>query len=431
MKKMRIVKRSLLIVLISLGISGIASADDWPRWRGPEGDAKCKENGLLQSWPEGGPELLWEVSGLGAGYSSVSISNGKLYTMGDLEVDSENAQRVISVDLATHKILWMRKIGPIHVDDRGGPRCIPTVDGDLVYALGTSGDLACLKTDNGEIVWRKNLIKDFGGKSAQWKYSESPLVDGDKVLCSPGGQDAAMVALNKKTGDLIWKAPMPDIGKNGNRDGGYSSFIISNGGGMKQYVRMTNQGLVSVSTDGKFLWGYNRIGNSVATIPIPVIDGDYVFCASGYNTGAALLKLSPADGGVQMEEVYFLDGRTFQNTHGCFVEADGYIYGGSGHNQGRPTCIEMKTGKVMWQERQPGQGSVCVLYADGHIYFRYENNLMVLVEANPEKYTVTGSFTPPERPGATKQAWAHPVISDGKLYLRYADVLMVYDVKAK
>ncbi|MEJ2647695.1 MAG: PQQ-binding-like beta-propeller repeat protein, partial [Sedimentisphaerales bacterium] len=226
MQKMRIVKRSLLIVLISLGISGIASADDWPRWRGPEGDAKCKENGLLQSWPEGGPELLWEVSGLGAGYSSVSISNGKLYTMGDLEVDSENAQRVISVDLATHTILWMRKIGPIHVDDRGGPRCIPTVDGDLVYALGTSGDLACLKTDNGEIVWRKNLIKDFGGKSAQWKYSESPLVDGDKVLCSPGGLDAALVALNKKTGDLFWKAPMPDIVKNGNRDGGYSSFII-------------------------------------------------------------------------------------------------------------------------------------------------------------------------------------------------------------
>ena len=200
---------------------------------------------------------------------------------------------------------------------------------------------------------------------------------------------------------------------------------------MKQYVRMTNQGLVSVSTDGKFLWGYNRIGNSVATIPIPVIDGDYVFCASGYNTGAALLKLSPEDNGVKMEEVYFLEGKVFQNTHGCFVEADGYIYGGSGHNQGRPTCIEMKTGKVMWQERQPGQGSVCVLYADGHIYFRYENNLMVLVEANPEKYTVTGSFTPPERPGATKQAWAHPVISDGKLYLRYADVLMVYDVKAK
>ena len=182
MKKMLSVKRSFYVVLISLVISGVASADDWPRWRGPEGDGKCKETGLLQSWPEGGPELLWEVSGLGAGYSSVSISKGKLYTMGDMAVDSENAQRVIAVDLATHKILWKTKIGPIHVDDRGGPRCIPTVDGDLVYALGTSGDLVCLKTDSGEIVWQKNLIKDFGGKNAQWKYSESPLVDGDKVL---------------------------------------------------------------------------------------------------------------------------------------------------------------------------------------------------------------------------------------------------------
>lgn len=433
MNKMQFVKSSLFVFVLLTGIfiSGAASADDWPRWRGPNEDGVCRETGLLQSWPEGGPELLWEMNGLGIGYSSVSISDGKLYTMGDLDLGSEQAQCVIAVDLATCKILWKKKIGPIHKDDRGGPRCIPTVDGDYVYSLGTSGDLACMNTSDGQIVWQKNLIKDFNAKNPTWKFSESPLVDGDKVLCSPGGHDAAIVALNKKTGEVIWKASMPDIGKKGNKDAGYSSIIISNGGGMKQYVRMANEGLISVSTDGNFLWGYNKIATSVATIPIPVIDGDYVFCASGYNTGAALLKLSPADGGVKMDEVYFLDGKVFQNTHGCFVEAGGYIYGGSGHNQGKPTCIEMKTGKVMWQEKQPGQGSACVLYADGRVYFRYENNLTVLVEANPEKYTVTGSFTPPERPGATKEAWAHPVISDGKLYLRYADVLMVYDVKAK
>ena len=243
--------------------------------------------------------------------------------------------------------------------------------------------------------------------------------------------NSIMIAFNKKTGDLIWKCSMPDIGENGKEDAGYSSIIISNGGQMKQYLKMVGKGLISVSPDGKFLWGYNRIANSAATIPIPVVDGDYVFCASGYNTGAALLKLSPNGDGVKMEEVYFLDGRTFQNTHGCFVKVDDYIYGGHGHNQGRPTCIEMKTGKVMWQEDQPGEGSAGVLYADGHIYFRYEDNTLVLVEANPDKFVIKSTFTPPKRDGATGQAWAHPVILDGKLYLRYADVLMVYNVKAE
>lgn len=432
MKKVQLVKSSRIVLILFISfITGVAAAGDWPQWRGPDGDAICKETGLLQSWSEGGPELLWEVSGLGAGYSSVSISNGKLFTMGDLRIDNEDAQCVIAVDLETHKKIWTTKIGPIHKDERGGPRCIPTVDGDLVYAIGTSGDVVCLNADKGGIIWRKHLEKDFNGKNPTWKFSESPLIDGDKVLCTPGGQDAVIVALNKKTGDTIWKCSMPDIGTNGKDDAGYSSIIISSGGGMKQYIKMIGKGLISVSPDGKFLWGYNKIANRAATIPIPIVDGDYVFCASGYNTGAALLKLGPENNEVKMDEVYFLEGKVFQNHHGCMVKAGDYIYGGHGNNQSKPTCIEMKTGKVMWQENQPGQGSAGVLYADGRIYFRYENNLMVLVEANPEKYVVKGTFTPPERPGATGTAWAHPVIVDGKLYLRYADVLMVYNVKAK
>jgi outer membrane protein assembly factor BamB len=348
-----------------------------------------------------------------------------------LKINNEDAQCVIAVDLETHKKIWAKKIGPIHVDERGGPRCTPTIDDGLVYVIGTSGDVVCLSADKGEIIWRKHLVKDFSGKSPNWKFSESPIVDGDKLLCTPGGQEAVIVALNKKTGEVIWKCSMPDIGKNGKEDAGYSSIIISNGGGMKHYIKMVGKGLIGVSTDGKFLWGYNRIANSAATIPAPIVDGDYVFCASGYNTGAALLKLSPENGSVKMDEVYFLEGKVFQNHHGCMVKAGDYIYGGHGSNQGKPTCIEMKTGKIMWQEKQPGEGSAGVLYADGHIYLRYENNLLVLVEANPEKFTVTGTFTPPKRPGATGQAWAHPVIVDGKLYLRYADVLMVYNVKAK
>ena len=430
MNDFKIVKRSGIILVLLIVLSGVINAQNWPQWRGPEQDAICTETGLLQSWPEGGPELLWEISGLGAGYSTVSISDGKLFTMGDLKIDNEDAQCVIAVDMETHKKLWTQKIGPIHTDERGGPRCTPAIDDGLVYVIGTSGDLACLNADNGDIIWSKNLVKDFDGKSPNWKYCESPLIDGDKVLCSPGNSNAIIVAFNKKTGDVIWKCSMPDIGKNGSEDAGYTSIVISNGGGMKQYIKMVGKGLISVSTDGKFLWGYNKIANSAATIPIPVVDGDNIFCASGYNTGAALLKLSPADDGVKMEEVYFIDGRNFQNHHGCFVNVDGYIYGGHGQNQGRPTCIDMKTGKIMWQEKQPGKGSAGVLYADGCVYFRYEDNLLALIEANPEKFVIKSTFTPPKRPGAIGQAWAHPVILDGRLYLRYADVLMVYDIKA-
>ena len=431
MNKMQFVKKSIVVLLISIFVVVNVNAQDWAQWRGPKQDAVCTETGLLQSWPETGPELAWEVSGLGSGYSAVSICDGKLFTMGDLKLDGQDAQCVIAVDMETHKILWTTKIGPIHKGDMGGPRCTPTIDDGLVYVIGTSGDLACLTVDKGDIVWSKNLEKDFDGKSPNWKYSESPFVDGDKVLCSSGNSNSIMIAFNKKTGDLIWKCSMPDIGEIGKEDAGYTPVIISNGGGVKQYLKMVGKGLISVSTDGKFLWGYNKVANRAATVPIPIVDGDYVFGVSGYNAGAALLKLSPDGDGVKMEEVYFIDGKDFQNHHGCVVKVGDYIYGGHGQNKSEPTCIDFKTGKIMWQEDQPGKGSAGVLYADGHVYFRYEDNKVVLVEANPEKFVVKSTFTPAKRDGATGQAWAHPVILDGKLYLRYADVLMVYNVKAE
>jgi len=333
--KMQFVKSSVVVLLISIFVVVNANAQDWAQWRGPNQDAICTETELIQSWPEGGPELVWEVTGLGAGYSTVSICDGKLFTMGDMKFDDEDAQCVIAVDMETHKILWTQKIGPIHKDERGGPRCTPTIDDGLVYVIGTSGDMACLDADTGNIVWSKNLEKDFDGKSPTWKFCESPLVDGDKVLCSSGNSNSIMIAFNKKTGDLIWKCSMPDLGENGKEDAGYSSIIISNGGGVKQYLKMVGKGLISVSTEGKLLWGYNKIANRAATIPIPIVDGDYVFCVSGYNAGAALLKLIPDSDGVKMEEVYFIDGRDFQNHHGCVVKVGDYIYGGHGQNLGK------------------------------------------------------------------------------------------------
>ncbi len=424
------VLRLIAIIFVVLTIAtGSLSAADWPQWRGPNRDGVCAETGLLQEWPPDGPKLLWEISGLGPGYSTVSIAKGRLYTMGDRQVGDEKAQFVYAYDLNTQKELWAARVGRPHDD---GPRCAPTVDGDLVYAIGTSGDVVCIAVDSGQVVWTKNLLTDLGGASNPgWKFSESPLIDGDRLLCTPGGHKAVMAALDKKTGEVIWQCPMPDIGPNGKDEAGYSSIVISHAARVKQYVQLTNEGVVGVAADGKFLWGYNRVANRVANIPTPVIDSDLVFTSTAYQTGSALLRLAPNGDGVQAQEVYWLDKDQFQNHHGGFVKVGDYIYGGHNHNKGEPTCVEMKTGKVMWHAEQPGKGSGCVLYADGRLYFRYENGVVALVEATPEKYTLKATFTPPDRPGAKGLAWAHPVISDGKLYLRHADVLFCYDVKAR
>jgi outer membrane protein assembly factor BamB len=445
MSFLRVAKERLLavvfgVVVCSVGLPfyDLAGAADWPRWRGPNLDGVCTETGLLKVWPEGGPKLLWEMTGLGPGYSGIAIANGRLYTMGDRSVGAQTEwversgklQCLIAYDLTTRKELWAAIVGPPH--DDGGPRCTPTVHDGLVYAIGTSGDVVCADAETGDIRWRKHLVKDFGGKNPGWRYSESPLVDGEKLLCTPGGRDAVMVALNRRTGELIWKCSMPDIGRNGKDEAGYSSIVIANGGGVRQYMQLTNKGVIGVAAkDGLFLWGYNKIANGTANIPTPVVRDDYVFCSTAYGAGSALLRLVPGGGSVRAEEVYFLNANTFQNHHPGFVRIGDYIYGGHGHGKGKPTCIEMKTGKVMWQENQPGGGSAAVLCADGHLYFRYEDNVLALIEADPAGYKLKSTFKLPRREGMSGPGWPHLVIADGKLYVRHSDVLFVYDIKAQ
>jgi len=425
------------LYLMGLGYCGVVDASDWPQWRGPNRDGICTETSLLKNWPEDGPKLLWELNGLGTGYSSVAIVDGKLYTIGDRPTKDRTlllrrvitAQYVIAYDLTTRKELWEAKVGPPHKD---GPRCTPTVNDGLVYAIGTDGDLVCADAGTGQVRWQKHLQRDLGGgKNPNWKYSESPLIDGEKLLCTPGGRDAVMVALNKKTGEVIWQCSMPDIGPKGKDEAGYSSIVAADAGGIRQYVQLTNKGLIGVAAkDGRFLWGYNKIANKTANIPSSVIHGEYVFCSTAYKTGSALLKIVAAGDNLDVEEIYFLDANIFQNHHGGFVRVGDYIYGGHDQNKGKPTCIEMKTGKIMWQEDQPGSGSAAVLYADGHLYFRYQDNVLALIEAHPRRYNLKSTFKLPQREGVSGPGWAHPVISDGKLYLRYADVLFCYDVKA-
>ena len=406
-----------------------APGASWPGWRGPNRDGLSTETGLLKTWPAAGPALAWKATGLGTGFSSVSVADGRVFTMGD--VDGASSQHVIALSATDGKRLWSAKVGAPWVDQYAGPRGTPTIDGDMVYAIGTEGHLVALEAATGKERWRKHLPTDFGGRmSTMWTWSESPLVDGDRVIVTPGGPSALLVALDKRTGKEIWRTAPGDLGPKGKDGAAYSSIVISNGGGVKQYVQLVGKGLVGVrASDGKLLWNYNRVANDVANIPTPVVKGDLVFTSTGYQTGAALLKLAPAAGGVSASEVYFLDGKTFQNHHGGMVLVGDHIYAGHGHNRGNPIAIELATGKVAWggaELKNAGTGSAAVAYADGNLYFRYQNGLMVLIEATPAGYSEKGSFA---IPGASAPSWPHPVIVGGRLYVREQDALLVYDVK--
>lgn len=401
---------------------------DWPQWQGPERNSYCKETGLLSTWPENGPPLAWKAKGLGIGYSGPAVSAGRIFGMGSHSDD----EFVWALDEANGKELWSVGIADklAKVSSNGdGPRCTPTVDGDKLYVLGVGGDLVCIKVADGAILWRKNLKKDFNGKMmSSWGFSESLLVDGDKLICTPGSDEAALVALNKKTGEVIWKAAVPSAG-----GAGYSSVVIAEVGGVRQYIQFLgkSKGLIGVrAKDGKFLWNYTKIANGTANIPTPIIRGDLVLCTTGYRDGGtALLRLAPDGDGTKVEEVYQHPGTVFQNTHGGLVIVGDHIYGGHGHNQGAPICVELMTGKIVWKERGAGGGSAAILYADGNLYMRFDDGTMALVEASPKGYNLKAKFKLPDKSNA--RSWPHPVIANGKLYIRDQDTLLCFDVKQK
>jgi outer membrane protein assembly factor BamB len=407
-----------------------AATRDWPGFHGAVRDAISRERGLLKTWPEDGPKMLWKLDGLGQGLSSVSIAEGRLFTMGDRPSEgSEELQFVLAYDLRTRKLLWATPIGPRHRGGPDGPRCTPMVSGRLVYALGTEGDLACLDAATGTIRWKKNLVAEFGGKMMSgWKYSESPLVDGNHVICTPGGDNAMMVALNKMNGQTVWTCTVPKLGDKGADGAAYSSAVVAEIDGVRQYIQLVGRGVIGVDAkSGRFLWGYNRVANNVANIPTPVVRGPYVFATTAYSTGAALLKIVRNSDGFEAKEVYFISPEDFQNHHGGVVLVGDYIYAGHGLSRGDPACVEFGTGKVVWKQRSPSTGSAAVLYADGNLIFRYDRGEVLLVEATPEKFRIKGRFKPLRGKGP---AWSHPVIHNGRLYLRHGDVLSCYDVRA-
>ena len=410
-------------------VASLPATADWPQWRGPERSGKSAETGLLQEWPEGGPSVEWRSNGLGMGYSSLAVVGDRIFTMGDLD----DGQYAMAVSAAGGELLWKTRLGPPFEDKRGGPRSTPTVDGDRLYVMTTEGVVVCLGAASGEERWRRDLPADFDGYlmkamgSYDWKFSESPLVEGDRVVVTPGHIEALMVALDKRTGKELWRTQGRRLGPVGSDGAAYSSAVVSEAAGVRQYVQLVGRGLIGVAADtGELLWGYNRVASDIANIATPVVHGDFVFASTGYGTGAALVKIARQDDTLEAEEVYFLEAGTLQNHHGGLVLHDGTVFTGTGHNKGFPIAVELLTGKVLWgPERTQGHDSAAVSYADGRLYFRYQDGRMILIEARADAYRERGTFMIPD---VEKESWAHPVIAHGKLFLREQDNLLCYDI---
>jgi len=434
-------KRSFVTsVLAALGLLVFAvssEAADWPQWQGPDRNAISKETGLLQEWPKAGPALAWKAEKLGGGDSAPSIAAGRIFGMSNRGED----EVVWTLSEKDGSEVWVTRLGPAYKQgmrqSQEGPGCTPTVDGKRLYVLGLSGILACLNVDDGKVVWQRSLTNDFGGCIPGWSYRESPLIDGDKLICTPGGEEVTMVSLNKSTGETIWKNDLPDPpggrrGRFDNSGAAYASAIAIDFEGRRQYLQFIASGLVGVSAEGgKLLWHYDRPANSFKiNCTTPLYHDGFAFAASAYGVGGGLVKLSKdTDGGIKAEEVWF--SKNMENHHGGVVLINGCLYGANGGNGGGYlVCLDFKTGEVLWNEkdsdkRRVKKGSLAV--ADNRIYYRTEEGELILIEPSREEYVEHGRFQQPDR---TRQpAWSHPVIANGKLYIRDQDTLFCYDVK--
>ncbi len=433
---------SIRVPLLAAGLlfASAALADDWPAFRGPNRDGVCKETGLLKEWPKEGPKVAWTAKGLGIGHSTPTVAKGMIFGVGT----RDGKDGIWALKEADGTELWFTPYDDGLKPKQGqnnGPNSSPTYDDGFVYAVSSNGKLVALDAAKGEKKWQRDYLKDFNvkdfkGRGPGWGYSDSVLIDGNKLICTPGGSKGAIAALDKKTGADIWTSEIPGGGGGG---GGYSSPEKVKIAGAEMYVVLMGKaaGLVGINPDnGKLLWSYTgtAAGGGVAQIPIPVISGDNVWVSCSYSGGSALLKIE-ADGAEKFKatEIKTYKKPELNNHHGGMVKVGDYAYFGHNQNDGKPVCVDLKTGEIKWgpEKASPagGSGSAAVLSAEGRLIFRYQNGVVVLIEPSPEKLKVVSSFKEADRSGS--ESWAHPVIANGKLYLRDQDKLTCYDVKAK
>ena len=412
--------------VVCLCVIGVSAAD-WPQWRGPERSGVSKEVGLLKQWPAGGPKLLWQVNDLGDGYSTPAVVGMRIYLMSNHGMDNEFVQ---ALSTENGKVIWTTRVGNVGNPNQNPPypkaRSTPTIDGNFVYVLGSDGDIACVDAKTGKLRWTKNVRKEFGGQPGEWAYAESPLVDGDLVVVTPGGPEATLVALNKKTGALVWKSAVA-----GGDVAGYASAIVVQAAGRKQYVQLLSKGLVGVDAKtGQFLWRYAEVAKGPAQYFTPVARGEYVY-GGALGIGGGLVQLKSNGGAVVAEQVYFKRG--LPNGIGGAVIVGDHLYGTEVGK--KLVAVEFATGKVMWEQADFGWGSVAA--ADGLLFAHLVTGEYVLVDATGEGYREKGRLTPPNQPAKKQagqfpeQSFTYPVIANGRLYIRDLGTLWAYDIKGK
>jgi outer membrane protein assembly factor BamB len=408
---------SAILVLLVLSLStALVHAGDWPQWRGPDRNDISKETGLLKQWPTGGPKQVWLFKDAGLGYAGYSIAAGKLFTMGA----RDEKEFLIAVDVKDGKELWSTPMATLLKNGWGdGPRGTPTVDGKYVYAISGQGTLICANVEDGKEQWRVTM-QSLGGKTPQWGYTESVLVDGKQLLCTPGGDKGAVVALDKLTGKVLWQSGDFTDGAQ------YASIVTADLNGARQYIQLTMKSVVGLNAkDGKTLWRADWPGKT-AVIPTPIERDGLVYVTAGYGVGCQMVKVGS---GNQLSGVY--TNKVMKNHHGGVILVGNHLYGysdGSGW-----VCQDFKTGAEVWASKNLGKGAIA--YADGMLYLLDEDSgTVALIEASPRGWSEKSRFKlEPQTTQRKRQGriWTHPVISNGKLYLRDQELLFCFDVKAK
>ena len=392
--------------------------EDWPQWRGAARDGVSAETGLLDAWPESGPPQVWKANGLGGGYSSPAIVDGKIFGSGYR--DGEEVVWVLSAE--DGKEVWSAAVAKVSYDNIDekyavGPRATPTVDGEMLYFLGATGELACLETASGKMVWKHNLAADFGGElMSEWGFSEAPLIDGEHLICTPGGAQGTVAALDKNSGELIWQS------KDLQDPAAYSSVVAAEIAGKKQYVVLTGLSVAGIDPDnGGVLWKIERVGKT-AVVPTPIVSENQVWVTSGYGVGTHMFEISESGGEFSVAAVY--DSTDIKNEFGGAVKVGDHVFASSG---ARFVCLNFKTGEDVWKARSAGSGGL--LFADGHLYLRNDRGTVALIEVNADEYVEKGRFEQTEK--SEEKTFPTPVIANGRLYLRDQDFLLCYDIAKK
>ena len=410
-----------MLIMIGMGLM----AQDWPQWRGPNREGIFKGANLNLDWSAKKPALLWTFRQAGAGYSAPTIVGTTLYCQGG----ADGKDFAFALDTQTGKEKWRQNLGEIALLERGdGPRGSVTVDGDKLYLIRGGGQIHCLTASDGKILWQKDFVKDFNGKlMSRWGFSESPLIDGNLVVCSAGGDEGTVLALDKNTGALVWRTKeLTDAAS-------HSSPIVADVNGIRQYVLLTAKNVAGIaSKNGKLLWSVPMEGGPrgiSAVIPTPVFSDNMVYITNGYEVGCLGIKLTRDGDNVKAETLYAKRDITTQ--HGGVVLINGYIYG---YTESRTwACQHFKTGEIVWSEKSNEIGKGAILGVnDRLLLLDMQTGRTAVIAASPEGWKEFGRMDIPERTKIITQdnnVWTHPVVANDKLYIRDQDLLFCFDIR--